>query len=379
MIIRNLESDAELMRFIKNAEAFGHKIDCVITAFTHQLDPRAEYNINAKVPFYAIDIKNPHYSRRQMQRRGVPDSVIKTLLECPIDTKNGLVPYGFNRMNVVIEAILRGADILFFVDSDVSPSVLKITAGKPELEEADFFGTHLKHLNAGSQITTGEYSGYNILPPASFDGMDDLLTGVQKADMLEYWNTSNTHRSLVLQPETADPKPCSKILGGNSAIKLSAFAKLPPLFSSHYKLGDEIFLCRGEDTMFGLKIAEKEIVCTDIGFHPLHDTYGSYPAEPDLQNDPAVQNRFYYACTGWVGRNPLLNHLHGSDLQATREHQRECLDRGLRALAGYTLNRRFLNITKNFDASWDSLGRYINEYEQISDVWEEFKERMDFK
>jgi hypothetical protein len=87
-----------------------------------------------------------------------------------------------------------------------------------------------------------------------------------------------------------------------------------------------------------------------------------------------TQERFYYACTGWVGRNPLLNYMLGNDIKTTRENQREHLERGLRALAGYTSNPRYYSVLRNFDASWDNLGRYINEYERISESWYNFME-----
>ena len=369
MIIRSLDSEAELMSFVENARKFGHDPDCVIVAYTHQHDPRVEHSINEKIPLFAVDIKNPYYCREQMKRFGISGETTRELLECPVDTRNGLVPYGYNRMIVVIEAIMRGLDTVFFVDSDVFPKVLRKTQDGHILEEVDFFGAHLKYLNSGSDVTTGEYSGYNILPPALFDGMEDFLTGVQKPEMLEYWQTSFTHRSLVAQPDKTEPKPSNKILGGNVAIKLSSLAKLPPFFSSHYTCDGELFLCRGEDTVLGLGIGQNGTVCTDIGLNPLHDTYKNYPAEPDLRNDPDTQERFYYACTGWVGRNPLLNHILGNDLKATREFQRQHLERGLRALASYTSNSRFNSVMRNFEVSWDSLGRYINELDRVTEAW----------
>jgi len=375
MIIRSLDSDAELMSFIDNAEKYGHKLDCLIVAYTHQLDPKVENRLKKKLPFYAVDIKNPRYAHEQFKRRGVSDAAAKTLLECPVDTKGGLVPYGYNRNIVVIEAILRGMDILFFVDSDVYPTVLESTPEGVAEKDVDFFGAHLEQLRSGSQVTTGEYSGYNILPQASFDGMGDLLAGVQKAEMTEYWQSSEQHRCLSIQQPKPDVKPCTKVLGGNCAIALSSFSALPPFFSSHYVLGGEIFLCRGEDTVLGVELANSDIVCTDIGMNPLHDTYKDYPAEPDLRGNRDTQDRFYYACTGWVGRNPFLNYLKGNDIKATREDQREKLERGLRALAGYTANPRFYSVLRNFDVSWDSLGRYIIEYEQVLEAWREFKER----
>ena len=373
MIIKSLNSDTELMRFIDNAEKYGHKLDCVIASYTQQFDPVVESSINRKVPFFAVDNKNPRYCLDEFRRRGISDGVVQALLECHVDPSGGIVPYGYNRNIVLIEAILRGVDILFFADSDVYPSVLKMTPVGAVVEDTDFFGAHLEHLASQAQITTGEYSGYNILPPAKFDGMDDLLAGLQKSDMLEYWQSSEVHRSLVLQPANRVPKPCKKILGGNTAIKLSAFSRLPPFFSSHYTLDGELFLCRGEDTVLGLEIAKNGIICTDIGFHPMHDTYKDYPAEPDLCCDPVTQERFYYACTGWVGRNPFLNYLLGADLPAVRESQRERLARGLQALAEYTSNTKYLNVLRNFDVSWDNLGRYVSEYERVLEAWEEIR------
>ena len=376
MITRSLDSDTELMNFIGNAEKYGHKLDCVIVAYMHGIDPGVEADIRKRLPLFAIDIKDNSYGYEQFRRRGVSDSAARALLECPVDTKYGLMSYGYKRTTVVIEAILRSVDVLFFVDSDVYPTVMKMTPGGPALEEVDFFGAHLEYLRSGSQVTTGEYSGYNILPVASFDGMEDLLGGLQKADMLNYWQTSGTHRGLTFQKAAREPKPCKKILGGNVAIEISSFAKLPPFFSSHYMFGDELFLCRGEDTVLGLGISDNGIVCTDIDLNPMHDTYKNYPSEPNLREDPGAQKRFYYACTGWVGRNPFLNYIQGNDPQTAREYQRGRLERGLGALAGYTGNPIFQSVLGNFDASWDSLGRYIGEYERVLEAWGEFKERI---
>ncbi|MCL1834769.1 MAG: hypothetical protein FWG48_01295 [Oscillospiraceae bacterium] len=379
MIIRNLLSSAELIAFIDNAEKHGHELDCVIAAYSQKLDPKVAETLCKRIPFHAIDIKNPDYCKENLRRIGVSEKTAQTLLECPVDPMGGPVPYGYKRTLLTTEAILRGMDVLFFVDSDVHPAVLKMTQDGAVTEDADFFGAHLSHLNSGSLVTTGEYSGYNILPPASFDGMDDLLYGLQKEDMLEYWQNSEKHRCLYTQPAATEPKPCTKILGGNCAITLSAFSALPPFFSSFYRVGGELFLNRGEDTVLGLGIAKTGTVCTDVGLNPLHDTYKNYPAEPDLRGSAEDQERFYYACTGWVGRNPLYNYVRGGDLQAIRESRRERLGPGLRALAQYTNNERYLGVLENFDVSWSNLDRYIEEYERVMEAWEDFIGRSEHK
>ena len=375
MIEKSLDSEAEILRFVENAEKYGHKLDCVIVAYARHVDPEVEKRLKQKIPLFTVDIKNPRYCLEQFRRLGISNVSTVTLLGCPVEIQRGMVPYGFNRNIVMIEAMLRGIDTLFFVDSDVVPSVLKMTSKGVKVEEVDFFGAHLEHLNAGSQVTTGEYSGYNILPPAQFDGMEDLLAGLQKSDMLEYWKNSEKHRCLTVQPLERIPKPCTKILGGNCAIKLSSLQSLPPFFSSQYIVGGEMFLCRGEDTILGLEIAKNGIICTDIGLNPLHDTYKNYPTEPDLRNDPDTQERFYYACTGWVGRNPFLNFVRGEDMKSVREYQRIRLMRGLKALVEYTSNQRYLEVMKNFEVSWNSIGRYINEYERQVEAWDELKYR----
>ena len=374
MIVRNLNSDLGIMNFIENAEKYGHKLDCVILAHALKNDPVAEQNIRKKIPLHTIDISNPIYSEEQMVRRGIPENVKRTLITCPVDTKKGLVPYGFNRTAVAIEAILREVDVLFFTDSDIVPSVLKKTSSGSALEEIDLFGSHLAHLNSGSDATTGEYSGYNILPPAQFDHMEDLLMGVQKDSMISYWQTSSEHKCLVHQPDEIIVKPSNKVLGGNMAIKLPVFKELPPFFSCVYTYNDEMFLCRGEDTVLGLELQQLNFTCTDIGVYPMHDTFDSYPQQPDLQNGPKVQERLYYALTGWVGRNPFLNHILGKDLESKREHQRTHLEIGLDALSKYTSNPKYKTVLGNFDESWRSINRYIEEFERTYEAWRVFTE-----
>lgn len=376
MVIKNLVSDTVLLGFIHNAQKFGHKIDCVIVAYSGHIEPQVYKNISAVLPFYTIDVKDPHFIKSRLSRMSLGEKA-NALCELPIDTKKGLVPYGFNRMTVVIEAMMRGAETLFFIDSDIYPRVLMEKNGISTEEEIDFFGAHLHYLNSESEITTGEYSGYNILPPASFDGMEELLQGVQKQSMIDFWKSSNRHKTLSYQKENPEIKPCKKILGGNVAIKLSVFTKLSPFFSSHYSVDGETFLCRGEDTTLGVDIEKTNTVCTDVGVKPLHDTYSTFPNEPDLRGDRKVQERFYYACTGWVGRNPLFNYMLGNDLKEVREYQSEKLETGLRGLSSYTANPRYLSVMKNFDVSWDSVNRYISEYEIVRDAFRDFMIRMD--
>ena len=146
-----------------------------------------------------------------------------------------------------MEALFTGVDYLIFVDSDVQPSVLHRTPdGEVGFDEVDFFGAHLYGMSLGATITSSDYSGYNILPPASFEGMADLLWGLHKEDMAESWQSSEVCGGLIVQEaETPELQPTTKVLGGNMGIRMSALTTLPPFFSPYYFYNKTPLLARG--------------------------------------------------------------------------------------------------------------------------------------
>ena len=146
-----------------------------------------------------------------------------------------------------MEAMFTGTDYLIFVDSDVRPEVLRKTPdGAVQSEEIDFIGAHLHGLSLGADVTSSDYSGYNILPPASFDGMKDLLWGLHKESMADFWQNSEAHRGLVIQEDqNAEPQPTTKVLGGNLGIRMSALTTLPPFFSPLLFLQQDAASCPG--------------------------------------------------------------------------------------------------------------------------------------
>jgi hypothetical protein len=372
MITRTLDSCIPILRFIENAGKYGHTLDIVIATHSLGVSPQVTAGISKRVSFCTIDLYEPQSRIDQLKRLGVSEYSATALIGCPDTGGSGLVPYGTNRNAVIIEALLRGVDILIFADTDVYPSVISIKDGQPVFEEIDFFGCHLKHLNAGSQITTSEYSGYNILPPAEFEGMYDLLLGLRKDDMRAFWESSMDHQCFIAQPQLKVPVPCAKVLGGNMGFWLSAFSVLPPFFAPYYTDGEDFYLARGEDTGLSPSIAKTNTVCTDIKTYVCHDTYDGFDRIPDLKNNAATQKRFYHACTGWIGRNPFLSALLGEDIREIRDFQRAHLTIGSRSLANYTSNPIFGTLTEKFDISWDNIERYSNEYERVLEAWSEF-------
>ena len=372
MITGRLDYSCSIIGFLENAEKYGHEISGVVATCSRGADEDYIAEAGKKAPLYLIDLNTSSYLKEMFKKLGVSRRSSAALLDLPDNLGSGLVPYGFNRNQVVAEAMLRGADILIFIDSDVLPFVLAEKDGEIVQKDVDFFGSHLKHLTAGADITTSEYSGSNILPPARFDGMDELLIGLKKENMIPYWKNSEKHLCVTLSSEEAEPCPCDKVLGGNAGFNLKVFSVLPPFYSPYYTAPDGFYLARGEDTVLSAALKPAGVKCTDIQTPIFHDTYGNWPEIPDLRTQPSAQARFYYACTGWIGRNPFYIRRLGEDTDALLDNMRRNLITGARAAAEYTGNERFLTLADKFDICRNNKEHNENEFEALSEAWSEF-------
>ena len=193
----------------------------MIVVYSHQADPGAVEELRSRTNLSLIKLQSNERARLIMKEIGVRHSSIHQLLYCPLIDAHGLIPYGFNRNQALMEAMFTGTDYLIFVDSDVQPEVLRKTPdGTVRAEEIDFIGAHLHGLSLGADVTSSDYSGYNILPPASFYGMTDLLWGLHKETMTDFWQNSEAHRGLVIQKDqNVEPQPTTKVLGVERLIK----------------------------------------------------------------------------------------------------------------------------------------------------------------
>ena len=376
MVVRNLLSANPLTEFLDNAEKHGHQIERVIVVYSHLADSEAVKELQRRTKVSLIQLQHCERAHMLLKQIGIRFSSIQQLLFCPLIDTHGLIPYGFNRNQVLMEALFTGVDYLIFVDSDVQPYVLRRTPdGTTYFEEIDFIGAHLYGMSLGAAVTSSDYSGYNILPPASFDGMADLLWGLHKENMEEFWHGGDLHGGLIMRESAAsEPQPTTKVLGGNMGIRMSALPMLPPFFSPYYFYNKTPYLARGEDTLMGLAAAQSHIKCLDIQTPIFHDTYGNYPKVPDLRNDSGVRDRLYYACTGWIGRNVFFRWKTGhAPTEFSWRNQQ--LASGAKALSRYTNDRRFLHLPDIQSAAEAWLPDMVKQHQKTKEAWTEFTER----
>ena len=312
MVVRNLLSASPLTEFLDNAEKYGHPIDRVIVAYSHQLAPEAAAVLQSRTKLSLIRLQE------------------------------------FGRTYLILKAI-----------------------GVPYASLRELLGG----MAMAADITSSDYSGYNILPPARFDGMTELLWGLHKEAMAEFWQSSMATGGMLLQEgDAGKPTPTTKVLGGNLGLRMRTFPTLPPFFSPYYFFDRTPLLARGEDTLLGLAADQYHIKCVDIRTPIFHDTYGSYPAVPELLKGGAVRDRLYYACTGWIGRNVFSRWKTGHTASEFAQRDQQ-LSAGAKALCRYTKDRRFLRLPEIQSAAESWLPDMIRQYQRSREAWTEFTER----
>ncbi|MBN2897987.1 MAG: hypothetical protein JXO44_04340 [Clostridia bacterium] len=380
MITRDLLTTEPVFDFLENAHRFGHALHSVVIAYSRNIDFEVVNEINRHLKVELVKINEDEEMYSQLRQRGISQKSIDTFLKCPPLDDMHSVTYAKNRNNVITKAILTGTEVLFFIDTDVYPQLLqKDDVGDVIFKDVDFFGRHLEYLKYDDvAITTSDYSGYYIIPPMGFEGMDQLFEGLQKSAACEFIHNNREHHCLV--PDHGALRKAfvtNKILGGNVAIKLDALHELVPFFSSSYEVDGRSYLTRGEDTILGIKVHKhRGWECIDIDTRIFHNTFGNYPAIPDVINDQRIKDRFFFACMGWIGRNPFLNWMEGVPIDEMYKRQKAALAIGAPAVAEYLNDERFLRLPEALERAYDRLNYTILEYNRFLLAWQEISQKL---
>lgn len=124
----------------------------------------------------------------------------------------------------------------------------------------------------------------------------------------------------------------------------------------------------------GIAAEHGHLSCMDIDVHIFHDTYGNYPVLPDLRESRRVRDRFFYACTGWIGRNVFLRWREGCSSSEYTWRLKQ-LEMGARGLCEYTKDERFMELPQIARAAESCLESMVNQYFNTAKAWQEFMER----
>jgi hypothetical protein len=362
IITKNITEDISVLSFIENARNHDKEIDRLIIAYSHEIDYVYLKELEAHIDVDIIKINESYSLESDLKNMGIDEEIYKTFTKSLDFELFDKVPYSFSRNLVLIKAMLLNMDYLFFVDTDVYPSIV---TQNNKLEEIDFINSHLEYLKEPDvAITTSDYSGYFIIPPMDeFYGLKEYMKGLQKESA--YNRVVCTDCISYGRKENRQIRDTNKILGGNVAIKLDAYYKknLPPFFSSTYSVNGERVLTRGEDTLLGLFAKRNNARIVDIDLLIFHDTYKHFPTIPDIKTQQNVKDRLYYASLGWIGRNPFLNFVKEDNYLSKYKEQREYLKKYSKYVAEHLDDDRFLVMENAIDLAFDQLPKFVKQYE----------------
>lgn len=364
LIVKDFTNASPLVDFIRNGIQYEKAPQVAIIAYSGKVSLEAVREVEAYVTVKLIDVFSYNELWERLREDGLTVEEQAVLLSGPREKEQGVVPYGKNRNQVLIMAMTLGLDSLFFIDYDVWPSHLRRVEGSVVLEAVNFFGGHLQYLEIPEVMaTTSDYTGYYIVPKLPIENANRLLRGLQKSDFMGFLAVDEGDvGGTVVQT--------SKVLGGNLGLKLKAFERLLPFFSSSYEFEGRRYLTRGEDTLLTLQIGRsEEWVCLDVDLRIFHDAFGHYPKEPDILLETPIRDRFFFACMGWIGRNPFLNWLSGEDPKVCATTLREDLQEGAKTLAQALSDERFLKLPEAMGSALESLPQMIEEYRAFSSAW----------
>ncbi len=372
LITRNVDKLSPITDFLDNAEKYNHKVDHLIIAYEDDIYPKILKQLEARIKVTLIQRGNASQLKNYLRDIGLSSEEVEIILGTPYREKYDKISYGTSRNHVLIAALKLGVNYLYFFDSDIYPKILtEYHDGSSKFTEIDFIGSHLKYLQKNDVIlTTSDYTGYYIIPKMNFPYMMDLLRGVQKEDRFYYISTVDT--PVVRDKYLENIFVTQKALGGNLALDLSKKSILPPFFSTNLVVDNECFLGRGEDTLFGPEIHGKGR-CLDIDLLIFHNCFGDFPNKPSIFKQKNL-DRFFYACMGWLIRNPFLNWIRKEDNiiseEINIEQRYESLIKGSKSASEYFNDKRFLKLPKTFKLSYEKLNENIQNYKDIRNTWD---------
>jgi hypothetical protein len=377
-ITRYIESLDPFQELVRNARENGHRVDSLVIAFTGSADLAVLAELNDMVPLEVVEVGEPADLPQDLVDAGAqPDDVEAIVDTAPLED-HGLVPYCAQRNAVLLRALLAGIDTLCFFEPAMRAKELVGDPGSQSgrsFRPVDFVGPHLAALEAGAVISTGGYSGYDPFPPLQIDSLRDLLHGIGREESYEVIAAEGALAGIHLAPSTPPPpRPAHQVVAGNMAIDLRQAARIPPFFSGWYRLGDDVVLARGEDTLLGAAVARAQLGCTDVGTRVFLDPHDTYPEPPDISREE-TRHRLYWNCLGWIARLPVLDSVRQAsglldwDLEELRASRRLGLQQGSTDVADAFRDNRFLDLPTFFDLAYMRIERTLARYETAQLAW----------
>lgn len=296
--------------------------------------------------------------------------------------------YAAKRNAVVYFAIKHGMDYLVFLDDDEYPVAVTNNRNRLLWSGQHVLSTHLQYITR-ADITHGHHCGYvSPIPEIEFDDTlteDDFRIFIEAiSNDIVKWDTIKalmadggvTYAEVPIlidnnAYEVNEVNHAKFISGANLCINLTDPTRLFPFYNPPG--------ARGEDTFLSTCLSDRLVL--KVPCYTFHDGFGTYdhlldgvlPVRlKDIKADnPALINRFYRACLGWIRYKPLLLYITHPDqynekITAMKKHLQQTLPK----VSDYFGHPEFMNILPELKKYDRLVARHYNEFLDSQAAWQ---------
>ena len=295
--------------------------------------------------------------------------------------------YAGKRNAVVYAAIENRMDYLLFLDDDEYPMAVTNNHGVCLWSGQRVFLEHLQEIG-NADITNGYHCGYvSPIPQMRFNETlseevfrqfieaisNDIITWKRIRTLMDSGGVTYASTDVLRRGKTAEVEEigkCKFISGSNLCLNLTQPGRTLPFFNPPG--------ARGEDTFLSTLLSDR--VVRKIPCYTFHDGFSIYHhllggvlplcLTAITADSPAVANRFFYACVGWVRYKPLLVYLTQPDkFEHKMKTIRASLEKTLPAMTDYFNDKRFNSILGEFDKYHKQAPRHSRQFQLTQKAW----------
>ncbi len=295
--------------------------------------------------------------------------------------------YAAQRNSILYSAIKNGIDYLLFLDDDEYPVAVTKNYVLPIWSGQEVLSTHLANIWK-ADITNGHHCGYiSPIPYIEFNDVlkeDDFrlfikaisnevvnwetIRSVMKNGGVTYADTRVLTETEVT--EVQEENNTKFITGANLCINLTDHERVFPFYNPPG--------ARGEDTFLSTCLSEATVL--RVPCYTFHDGFLTYSHLMDgvlptrlkyIEADtPAIIERFYKACIGWIRYKPLFLYITQREAYNEKmEETRALLSSTIEKICLYFGKKDFNNIIDEFEYYNKNVEKHYEDFLETKRIW----------
>ena len=302
--------------------------------------------------------------------------------------------YAAKRNAILYFAMKDKIDYLIYLDDDEYPIAVTNSQTTALWSGQHILRTHLKHIDKAN-ITNGHHCGYiSPIPYIAFNHVlteddfrlfieaisNDIINWEKVRATMQRGGVTYADKDVLISnavEEVQEINGAKFISGSNLCINLNRSDKVYPFYNPPR--------ARGEDTFLSTCLSDSKVL--RVPCYSFHDAFAFYKPLMDgvlpiwlkkiKIDSPAVINRFYKACIGWIRYKPLLMYITNPEqYEAQIEVMRQNLAATLPKICKYFKNDDFMEVGNELEYYHRNVRRHYKEFVKTQEIWVKIREHL---